>query len=172
MIQRMTRTFIKPLDDWFIRFKPSRDGKRFIGMSQESVLVQQLRDHGLRITANRKEVLSVFREHAEVALCGADIESRTDASLDRITLYRTLRTFEKVGLIHQAVDPSGKIKYALSSDGCKKHNHHDNHAHFHCTICYKTTCLEEVIIPPMNLPNGYQVEQTQLVMTGICAECS
>ena len=141
-------------------------------MPQESVLVQQLRDHGLRITTNRKTVLSVFQEHAEVALSGADIENHTETALDRITLYRTLRTFEKAGLIHQAVDPSGKIKYALCTDHCDVHDHQDNHAHFHCTACDKTTCLEKVLVPDVKMPAGYQFAQTQLVMTGICAKCS
>ncbi|MEL6142992.1 MAG: transcriptional repressor [Bacteroidota bacterium] len=141
-------------------------------MPQDSPLIQQLRDHGLRITTNRKEVLSVFQEHAEVALSSADIEDCTNASLDRITLYRTLKTFEKAGLIHKAVDPSGRIKYALcSTNGCE-HEHQDNHAHFHCTACDKTTCLEGVVVPTITVPAAYQVEQTQLVLSGICGECS
>ncbi|MEL6357227.1 MAG: transcriptional repressor, partial [Bacteroidota bacterium] len=74
--------------------------------------------------------------------------------------------------IHCFVNPSGRIKYALcSANGCE-HEHQDNHAHFHCTACDKTTCLEGVVVPTITVPAAYQVEQTQLVLSGICGECS
>ncbi|MEY3321815.1 MAG: hypothetical protein RLZZ417_1398, partial [Bacteroidota bacterium] len=57
-----------------------------------------LKKHDLRLTQVRKEVLSVFLIK-EQALSQSDIENDLGKT-DRITLYRTLRSFEDNGLIH------------------------------------------------------------------------
>jgi Fur family ferric uptake transcriptional regulator len=129
-----------------------------------------LKDHKLSVTKVRLEVLEVFREAGHLALSNQDIEEQL-GKVDRITLYRTLRSFEKSGLIHQAVDGSGKTKFALCQDECSVEKHEHQHAHFHCTQCDATICLDEVDIPRVDIPSNYQLEDTQLVLTGRCAEC-
>ena len=133
-------------------------------------VIQKLEQSNLRKTAIRKEVLQLFLKAKGNALSSRDIESQLE-NPDRITLYRTLRTFEEKGLIHQAVDGSGKNRYALCSDDCEGHDHHDEHAHFHCKKCDKTICLEDVHVPSVNLSNDYQLEHAQLVLTGVCSNC-
>ncbi len=129
-----------------------------------------LKNHNLRKTAIRKEVLSVFLQHDE-ALSHADIEGYFE-EIDRITLYRTLKTFEERGLIHRAIDGGDKAKYALCSEGCTTHHHADHHAHFHCDDCGKTFCLEGVEPPQVKPPEGFEVTDTQLVLRGHCEACS
>ena len=113
------------------------------------------------------------------ALSGGELEKvfrdredeKGEEKMDRITLYRTLRTFEEVGIIHQAVDISGKMKFALCSDDCTTDHHEDSHAHFHCKKCEKTVCLDDIKIPSIQLPANYQLQDKQLVLSGICDEC-
>ncbi len=130
---------------------------------------QLLSNHDLRKTKVRQEVLEIFFQNTE-ALSHQVIESQFE-NIDRITLYRTLKTFEKKGIIHKAFDGTKTAKYALC-DNCTAHFHHDNHVHFHCNDCGKTICLENVETPAVALPKGLQVKTTHYVMKGICPQCS
>ncbi len=130
-----------------------------------------LEHYNLRKTSVRKEVLMVFLNVGDRALSNGDIEEKT-SGLDRITLYRTLKTFEEKGLIHKAIDGSGVAKYALCSDNCGTHGHQDEHAHFHCKTCGKTVCLDDIVPPNLSTPNGFKIDNVHLVLSGICADCS
>lgn len=138
-------------------------------MASRSISI--LQHHGLRITAVRDKVLQLFLEAGQTALSNADIEKHFK-HLDRITLYRTLRTFEEKGLIHQVIDNSGTPKYAHCSGDCTEHDHHDEHAHFHCVKCEKTICLEDTTLPAVKTPSGFKVAEKHLVLSGTCDTCS
>jgi len=129
-----------------------------------------LAQHSLRKTLIRTQVLEVFLQ-AHEALSHNDIESRFD-QLDRITLYRTLRTFEEKGIIHKAIDGGDKLKYALCSGHCSEHAHEDRHAHFNCEACGKTFCIESMNAPVVQAPAGYRLSGTYLVLKGTCATCA
>ncbi len=130
-----------------------------------------LKQNGLRVTNMRIDVMNVFLQHSDTALSNQEIESKIPKS-DRVTLYRTLKTFEKSGVIHQAIDGSGSNKYALCHSNCSSHEHLDNHAHFHCTSCEKTICLDEIETPQVALPVGFNAEERYLVIKGTCETCA
>lgn len=138
---------------------------------QTEKLVKRLKSHNLRKTPVRQRVLSVFMESQGVALSNSDIEDTVE-NLDRITLYRTLKTFEERGIIHQAIDGTGITKYALCSEMCTEHHHRDVHAHFFCTSCNRTTCLEDIPVPEPKLNEGFRISSAQLVLNGMCDDCS
>jgi Fur family ferric uptake transcriptional regulator len=137
----------------------------------EDHIIKRLQSAGLRKTQMRKEVLQLFLSSPGQALSNRELEDVLEDA-DRITLYRTLKTFEQSGVIHQAVDGSGITKYALCTDDCTTHAHHDHHAHFHCRQCERTICLEEVGSPRIKLPAGFEAEQIHLVVEGICDRCA
>lgn len=129
-----------------------------------------LKKHNIRITQNRIDILSIFKG-ADVALSQGVIESEIKG-VDRITLYRTLKTFESEGIIHQAIDGSGVAKFAMCSDDCNSAVHLDDHAHFHCTHCDKTICVDNVKLTEFKIPPGFQLESAHLVLKGRCDQCS
>ncbi|MFK7932019.1 MAG: Fur family transcriptional regulator [Saprospiraceae bacterium] len=135
-------------------------------MSTEQILVE----HDLRKTKVRVAVLETYLDK-KVAISHPEMEAM-HPDLDRVTLFRTLKTFEEKGIIHQAIDGTAATKYALCHSDCSEHHHLDNHAHFHCTKCGDTTCLEHIVIPPVELPAGYQMGTSQLVMQGKCPKCN
>jgi Fur family transcriptional regulator, ferric uptake regulator len=90
---------------------------------------------------------------------------------DRITLYRTLKTFEEKGLIHNIKDGTGATKYALCTEACSEGEHYDLHLHFNCTRCGETFCLPKTQIPEIALPNKFVVEELNLTAKGICDRC-
>ncbi|MUP44423.1 transcriptional repressor [Gramella sp. BOM4] len=131
---------------------------------------QVLRDHQIRPTAIRL-LMYRFLKDSQVALSLNDIESGFDQS-ERTTLYRTIKTFERKGLVHQVDDGTGVAKYALDKPANGKQSTQDLHLHFHCTNCNETTCLTEHKIPHISLPTGFIPEDMNLLIKGVCDKCS
>ncbi len=129
-----------------------------------------LKDFRLRTTPSRQEILHLFLEK-DYALSHGDIEKEIDNSLDRVTVYRTLKTFLDKGLIHKVLDDEGSLKYALCNEGCTLAGHHHNHVHFKCISCGQTNCLD-VEIPPVKLPKGYKAKELNVLIQGICENCN
>jgi len=130
-------------------------------------------ENGLRKTAMRQSVLEIFLD-SDIAISQQLIETSLEKQfdkVDRITIYRTLKTFEQKGIIHKAIDGTHTPKYALCVDDCTEHEHHDTHAHFHCDDCSKTYCIEELEAPKIKAPKGFKVKSTHLVINGLCNDC-
>lgn len=131
-----------------------------------------LKSSNLRQTEAREAVLTVFKDEL-IALAHADIESKLVDKFDRVTIYRTLKTFVDKGLIHKVLDDVGAMKYAICKAECNAvaHHHNHDHVHFKCNICGQTTCLEKVTIPTLELPKGYTKQEMNLLVQGICSNC-
>lgn len=129
-----------------------------------------LKKHNLRITQFRMDVINIFNK-AGHALSSNDIELKLKDA-DRITLYRTLKSFEEKGIIHKAVDGTITQKYAICESNCDENHHHDQHVHFHCEKCQNTFCMENVFVPDILLPNGFKVSSTNMVVNGTCEKCN
>jgi Fur family transcriptional regulator, ferric uptake regulator len=133
---------------------------------------QILLDNNLRITNCRKDVLNTFLDR-QSALSHSDLEEVLSKDFDRVTLYRTLKTFLDNDLIHKVLDDSGSTKYALcshSSVGVLEHDH--EHVHFKCEKCGKTMCIEGTSLPKIKLPDGYINKEANLLIQGICDKCN
>ena len=131
-----------------------------------------LKEHNLKSTESRLTILAIFKKNMH-ALSYNDIESLLTVKLDRVTVYRTLKSFEENGLIHQIYDGSAQVKYALCHNGsCNSNQHKDSHAHFRCDKCDKTFCLSDVITPMADLPEGYQSKSQSVFIQGICKVCN
>jgi Fur family ferric uptake transcriptional regulator len=76
-----------------------------------------LKTFRLRSTPSRQEILHLFL-NKDYALSHGDIEKEINNELDRVTVYRTLKTFLDKGLIHKVLDDEGSLKYALCNDAC------------------------------------------------------
>jgi len=125
----------------------------------------------LKITPTRKLILDVFMKYSH-GLTYADIEKSIEKKLDKVTIYRTLKTYEEKGIIHQVLDTSNQTKYALCSGTCSDHNHHDEHIHFKCNVCQETYCIEDREIPKIKLPSGFYHDQSSMLIEGTCKECN
>ncbi len=129
----------------------------------------RLFDKQIRPTAMRLLVLETLQKQT-AAISLNDLEAAFERA-DRITLYRTLKTFEEKGLVHQINDGSGAVKYALCEVGCECAPQ-DLHVHFYCNTCKETFCLPKSKIPEVSLPERFRAEEVNLVVKGICGKCS
>ncbi|MGC3979361.1 MAG: transcriptional repressor [Paludibacteraceae bacterium] len=136
-------------------------------MSQEEA-DNRLINRNMKPTAMRELVLSALMEQ-RVAVSLTDLESMFD-KVDRITLYRTLKTFEANKLIHSIDDGSGSVKYALCGEQCECVPQ-DLHVHFFCTQCQHTYCLNHTPIPSVHLPVGFALSSINMVVKGVCPNC-
>lgn len=133
-------------------------------LSNETILDRA----GLRVTAVRTLILKAIRRDFQNAFSLADLEGALP-TVDRSTLFRTLTAMTDAHLLHEIDDGSGAQKYCLC--------HHDDthhcpgHVHLTCVRCHRTYCLTSVQIPTVPLPEGFQAEETEYVVKGVCAEC-
>ncbi len=129
-----------------------------------------LKKNQLSVTDSRISILELFLI-SEGALAHADIEKQTGEKFDRVTVYRTLQSFMEKGIVHTIPTADNSIRYALCKDDCSEGHHHDDHVHFLCNECSKTTCLDAVTVPEVKLPKGFRPVNRQMIVTGICGAC-
>ena len=129
-----------------------------------------LKDHTLRLTQGRADVISIFLDK-DIAISHGDIEQELDGKYDRVTIYRTLKSFLEKGLIHKVLDDAGATRYALCQDECSEEHHQHDHIHFKCQVCDETTCIDNVTIPSVQLPEGFKVAERNYLITGVCHKC-
>lgn len=129
-----------------------------------------LKEAQLRSTASRMVILGLFLNCTH-ALSYSDIEKELYNSFDRVTVYRTLKTFLDKGILHKILDDSGGLRYALCHHHCHDGGHQHDHVHFKCTRCGHTSCLDEIEIPGIHLPVGYKVKAVNLLIQGTCLAC-
>lgn len=134
--------------------------------------LQILKSKNLSITPCRLAILKLF-SNKTIAISNSNIEESIKSSFDRVTIYRTLKSFLEIGIIHKIPDDNGEIKYALCrEDHCPDHVHAHEHLHFKCSKCQETSCLEEIRLPIISLPKGYISITTNVLVQGICKKCS
>ncbi len=129
-----------------------------------------LKRNMLSVTESRKRILELFLIN-NGALAHSDIEKKTGEKFDRVTIYRTLQTFVEKGIIHTIPTADNSVLYALCKDECSSGHHHDNHVHFICDKCNITYCLDSVVTPEVNLPEGFKPQLIDVVVTGVCKNC-
>lgn len=129
-----------------------------------------LRSKNLRITPFRVAVLAVFKKYKN-AIDIAQIE-KSLKEFDRITLYRTVKTFIESGLIHEIVMPGDIKKLALCNDDCgnENHEHHHQHLHFKCDKCDEIFCLELKLFPKITYPK-FKINSLEIQGSGVCEDC-
>ncbi len=119
-----------------------------------------LQSHGVRLTAIRLMILKSIRQF-NGAFSFEELSAILD-TVDRSTIFRTLSIFEKSKLIHKFEDGLGNSRYCLLV--C-------NHVHVSCKRCGKTYCLPIQAYPQLALPENFEVEDINYVITGYCREC-
>ncbi|SHF89715.1 Fur family transcriptional regulator, ferric uptake regulator [Mariniphaga anaerophila] len=128
--------------------------------------VDILNIHNLKRTSCREGIIDVVKD-ANQALSENEIKNKLSGNYDRTTFYRSFKTLEESKIIHKIVVDSQLVKYALDNSI----THKKEHAHFYCNQCHSVKCLEPVLLEEIKIPEGYQKEETEIVIKGTCAIC-
>ena len=129
---------------------------------------QVLDNAGIRVTAVRLLIWRKVRHGFSDAFSLADLEAALP-TVDRSTLFRTLTLLSEAHLLHDIDDGSGSQKYCVCH--CDDPHHHHGHIHLTCLRCHKTVCLRDVPIPVVSLPAGFEAQEAEYVVKGICSRC-
>jgi len=128
-----------------------------------------IRAAGHRVTNQRVLILDAVCEGAGHSTLG-QIYARTrmmDRSIDRSTIYRTLKLFVELGLVLSADTGSGELVYEIA----KPQHHH----HLVCKRCGKEQEVGQEIMQFMfdQIEREYQfhVDTDHLVLFGLCSDC-
>lgn len=130
-----------------------------------------LKQKRLRVTPFREKVLDLFLQSTH-AISVNDIEQAIGEH-DRITLYRTIKSFTKKGIIHEIVMPGDIRKLALCEpvcDGGIGHHEH-NHVHFKCKQCEEISCIPLDDFPSISIKN-FTIDSVELQASGTCDKCN
>lgn len=142
--------------------------------TMENLQVKKYEDllvsNGLKRTGARIQVLEIL-SNRNSATSQPYLENVVGRDIDRVTLYRILKAFEEKGIIHKVIDNQGTANYAICLGACTEHHHEDGHVHFNCSKCLSVYCLDEVQIPALKMPKGFEIEQVTLIVSGICKDC-
>lgn len=137
--------------------------------SKMKIIERKLSQREIKPTAMRIVVLKYLMAQ-DKAVSLNSIEDGL-VMVDKSTLYRTLKTFEKNKLVHTIDDGTKQLKYALCLENCECEAS-DLHYHFHCNNCQSTFCLTNQNIPKIELPKNFKMQQANMVIKGLCETCN
>lgn len=125
-----------------------------------------LQTHNLKRTACREGILSVMFD-SDRPISENEIREELSGRFDRTTFYRSFKTLLEKSIIHKIVVDNQLVKYALDNSITKKHKH----AHFYCKKCDTVICLDSVPFEEPQVPNGFEVSETEVIIKGLCNNC-
>ena len=135
----------------------------------ESHIRQMLKKVGLYCTGGRVAILKVLMKTGR-PLSRAQIAQRLGKKqFDKVTIYRTLASLLKVGLVHRAFMEKRASYFELAH----KCSESQCHPHFTCTSCGSTECLTEMSLPMAKSPHkGFVIHRQQVRLEGLCPACA
>ena len=150
-----------------------------------------IRDSGGRVTQPRLQVLEYLL--AQRRLLTQRELGQGLPEMDRVSLYRSIKWLwqhqlvarvdsddgRRYGVTLLATDDelSGSARFAVKGHAAKKNVVTEDKTasqspHFYCTSCGVMQSLPQATIPQVQSPEGFVVEQVEVVVKGLCQACS
>lgn len=136
-------------------------------MVSHSEIADFLSHRGVKPTPNRVLVLKTLAD-SEFPMTLADVEAEI-TSIDKASIFRVLELFTQKDIVHVIKDDSRSLKYEI----CRSEHHSidDQHVHFYCKQCGKVYCFEDVAIPKIQLPDNFESNSVNYMISGVCPSC-
>ena len=129
---------------------------------------QQLRDHGLSVTAQRLEILRIVSEYPHIAA-----DQVTELAIDSLgaiskqSVYDTLNTLAEKGLLRRIQPVGSPARY--------EDRINDNHHHVICRSCGMVADVDCAVgrRPCLNASetHGFTIDEAEVVYWGFCPDC-
>lgn len=132
-------------------------------------IVEMLREHGIKETPNRILVLGALLD-AHHPMTMMDIAGVLE-TVDKSNVFRTLATFREHHLVHAFEAGDEGTQYEVCRADVQDPFDDDTHVHFHCNKCHCVYCLEDVPVPEVRCPEGFDIHGVSYVLNGICPKC-
>jgi Fur family transcriptional regulator, stress-responsive regulator len=128
-------------------------------------LAQLLRAHGLRATAQRRAIYSLFAGTENGHLSAEEVFQRARAQLpelSRATVYNALGELAEAGLLGVVEGPGPRQFDANVAP----------HHHFRCRRCSALFDIDPERIDMTLREPGFEVERAHVLLEGLCPECA
>ncbi len=126
-------------------------------------LIDILTKSGIRPSAQRLSVLEYLTGttcHPSADRIYEDVHAM-QPTISRSTVYNTVKLFVDKGVIETVAGDISECRYDFF---------HEPHAHFQCRQCRKVFDIP-FELGAISRPEGFDVEHTILVFTGLCPQC-
>lgn len=123
-------------------------------------IVELLKNHGLKITPQRVEILRFLqnnRIHPTAQQIYEHVLSKV-GSVSFTTVYNTLHTLEEMGQIKKISISETTTIYDIDTS---------DHGHFVCTICGNVYDIGYRVM--VSVPG--KAQRTELIVYGVCSQC-
>ncbi|MBN1360629.1 MAG: transcriptional repressor [Sedimentisphaerales bacterium] len=123
----------------------------------------------LYCTEPRIAILKVLLEARRPVRQDQIAECLGDRALNKVTIYRTLASLVKTGLVHRAFMQKRASYFELA------HNCTETqcHPHFTCSNCGTTHCLTGFAVPMApSRYRGFVIHHQQVRLEGLCPACA
>lgn len=122
---------------------------------------------GLKRTKNRELILQSLRKQTHPLTAEELFYTFEKKDINLSTVYRTLNTFEKVGLVHREVNEKKENIYSLIQE-------EDSHI-LVCTECHKRIPLEgcpyHEVNEELEKKTGFILRDQNIEIYGVCPDC-
>ena len=139
-------------------------------MDRTSVILQQLRRDGTRITAARRALVTALVDADGHHVTADDLVETVHRSIPvvhRSTVYRTLEAMEQAGVVAHVHLGHGRAVYHLSDD---------RHHHLVCDRCGAVVEVPEAVVAPLReqlaAGYGFVVNGRHFALPGVCRACA
>ena len=131
---------------------------------------RRLRARGERLTRPRQAVLLALVDAGPLTVEQvAERVSGRDRSVHLASIYRSLETFSRLGIVQHVHLGHGTTAYHLVSD-------HGPHAHAQCRVCRGVWDVPAAVLDPaarhLADSSGFRLDPTHAALSGVCATCS
>ncbi|HEX9855524.1 MAG TPA: Fur family transcriptional regulator [Acidimicrobiia bacterium] len=138
------------------------------------VHLDEMRSKGLRLTRARRAVIDALVDGHGEHLSAIDIAGRLGTAhsdgeppIDQSTVYRTLETLERAGIVTHTHMGHGALVYHLADE--------PPHQHLLCVDCGKTLGVPEDelirLFDEITARTGFVADPTHVAISGRCADC-
>ena len=130
----------------------------------------ELRKHGLKVTAPRLKIMHIFESNQLRHLSAEDIYQLLQGQNENVslaTIYRVLTQFEAAGLLQRHNFDSGHAVFEMDGG--------DHHDHLVCVQCgLVKEFFDEVIELRQEViakQEGFEISDHSLTIYGLCSQC-
>lgn len=131
-------------------------------------LRQVCREHGLALTPQRRAILRAVLDsddHPTADRVHATLVRRR-VRVSRATVFRTLESFARLGLITRACHPGSSVRYDRRTD---------RHHHLVCLRCDRVIDIQDARLDALPVPDtrrfGFAVSDFKVQLRGTCRAC-
>ncbi|MBF2027081.1 MAG: transcriptional repressor [Oscillatoriales cyanobacterium C42_A2020_001] len=135
--------------------------------SQKDIIVQVLKEKGLRVTPQRFAVYANLlsrQDHPTVDQLLHDLNQEFPVS-SQATIYTSLQALQTAGLVREVLLEPGVTRYDANVD---------RHHHFRCRCCGEIEDISWTTFEPLKIDNvreGLHAEGYEVTIYGVCDRC-